>query len=120
MARNRLICWREAIRDSDSLSANAKLIAYTISGYMHVDGAGAYPSLDTIAARAPKSRKRVIAAINELEAAGYLRVERGGGRRHPNRYLACFPQAEESNDEPWRSGGHTVDEWEWNGVEQAA
>jgi hypothetical protein len=94
MPRNRVIEWREAIRDSDSLSANARLVAHTLATYMHVDGTHAYPSLDTLAHGCNRGRKRVIAATKELEGAGYLAVIHGGGRTHPNMYAANFPNAD--------------------------
>jgi hypothetical protein len=105
-----VIVWREAIRDSDSLSANARLVAHTLGTYMHVDGSQAYPSLDTLAHGCKRGRKRVIAGIAELEQAGYLDVVRGGGRGRPNVYAARFPDDDVRPEfaEPSRSETATV------------
>jgi hypothetical protein len=73
--------WRNAIRDSD-LDRTAKLVAYTISTYMN--GAGeAFPGKGTIAVGAGlgKGRRAVDHAIDRIEAAGFLEVERSKGRR---------------------------------------
>jgi hypothetical protein len=49
-------------------------------------GGWAYPSLTTIAKLTGVDRSHVARAINELEDAGLMHRERGGGRGNPTRY----------------------------------
>lgn len=86
----RPIDWRNAIRDSD-LDRTAKLVCFVISTYMNGKGE-AYPAKETIASGAGlgKGKRSVDQAVNRIEAAGYLGVERFKGRRS-FRYLATTP-----------------------------
>lgn len=73
--------WRNALRDSN-LDRTAKLVGLVLSTYM--DSAGvAWPSKATLAAKASlgSGRRAVDMAIDRLEAAGLLEIERSRGRR---------------------------------------
>jgi DNA-binding transcriptional regulator PaaX len=73
--------WRDAVRDRD-LDRAAKLVAFVISTYMN--GAGeAWQSKETIAKGAGlgKGRRSVDQAVDRIEAAGFLEVERSKGHR---------------------------------------
>jgi hypothetical protein len=77
--------WRNAVRDSD-LDRTAKLVALVLSTYMDHTGA-AWPAKTTIARGASlgrvgqKGNTAVDSAIDRLEAAGLLVVDRRRGRR---------------------------------------
>jgi hypothetical protein len=85
-----LAVWRDAVRDSD-LSPTEKLVAHTIATYMTGRGY-AFPAKETIAAGASlgRGRRSVDAAVDTLEASGFLQVERSRGRR-AFRYQATLP-----------------------------
>jgi hypothetical protein len=80
--------WRDAIRDSD-LDATAKLVAYTLSTYLNGRGE-AWPSKETLAAGASKSKRAVDGAIDRIAATGFLSVSKSKGRSS-NRYQATTP-----------------------------
>jgi hypothetical protein len=74
--------WRNALRDAEELDRTALLVGLVISTYM--DGNGrAYPSKATIASgcRLGSGRRAVDGAVDRLEKAGYLSIERSKGRR---------------------------------------
>ena len=73
--------WRNVLRDSE-IDRTAKLVGFVISTYMDSHGV-AYPSKATIAAGAGlgAGRRAVDAAVDRLEAAGLLEIERSKGRR---------------------------------------
>jgi DNA-binding transcriptional ArsR family regulator len=83
------ILWRKAVRDS-GLDPRAKLVAFTLSVYMN--GAGeCWPSKEALAENTGLGLRTVDRAILRLEAAGYLLIERRGGRHKTNRYSARNP-----------------------------
>ena len=100
--------FRDAIRDS-GLDLRAKLVAHTISTYMN--GAGdAYPSKATIARGASMGVRTADRAIERLEAAGLLRVDRSGGRvsntyRVPEALLTTSSIGVVDGEQPRRSPG---------------
>jgi hypothetical protein len=75
------VVWQREVRDS-TLDKTAKLVAHTLATFMDRDGV-AWPSKDTLARGASlgSGRRAVDAAIDRLEAAGLLEVERTKGRR---------------------------------------
>jgi hypothetical protein len=93
--RARLAEWRDALRDS-KLDATAKLVGFVISTYWDRNGAGAFPSKGKIAAGASVlSTRTADAAVDRLEATGFLEVSRSRGRSS-NRYLATLPTPQEA------------------------
>jgi hypothetical protein len=84
--------WNDAVRDSD-LRTTVKAVAWALRSYMSADGY-AYPALVTLAAGASLGRgcTSTKAAILELEAAGFLLVDRKRGR-FGWRYQALIPRA---------------------------
>jgi hypothetical protein len=117
--------WRDAIRDSE-LDATTKLVAYTLSTYANGRGS-AYPSRATIAAGAGISLRNlrpVDAALDRLEAAGFLQVDppkrpirvsgklvmrRPGGKRATNDYTLALPDtAHEMRSLEWQRGHLTT------------
>jgi hypothetical protein len=94
---NVVIPWREAIRDSD-LDRTAKLVAYTLSTYMNGGGA-AFPSKTLLARGASlgnpnhKGSSALDAAVNRLEAAGFVAITRRRGRKGFS-YQAVIPRGD--------------------------
>ena len=80
--------WRDAIRDSE-LDATAKAVAWALSTYMNGRGE-AWPSKETLAVGASKSKRAVDGAIVRIARAGYLGVSQSKGRSS-NRYQAKLP-----------------------------
>jgi hypothetical protein len=99
--------WRDAVRDSE-LDATAKLVAFVLSTYMNGRGC-ARPSKETLAAGASLSsgRRAVDHAVDRLEGAGFLEVERSRGRT-ANRYQATLsPTAHELRRSEWETAQET-------------
>ena len=84
--------WRKALRDSDATLIE-KAVGHVLACYMSTDGA-CFPSISTIARGASCSKRTVDHALTGLERRGLLRIEHGGGLRHPNRYFALLPTDE--------------------------
>jgi hypothetical protein len=105
----RPVAWRHAIRES-ALGQTAKLVAHTLSTYMDANG-DAWPSLATLARGSSLSVPSVVAAVQRLEDARLLSVERSaGGSGRSNRYHAACPETVNDVDgstvnEPDRSSG---------------
>jgi hypothetical protein len=87
-----VIVWREALRDS-RVSAYAKLVGLVLSTYLPARGVGfAYPRLGLLAVGASCSGRQVSRKIAELEAAGFLEIDRSvGGSTH--RYYSTVPDS---------------------------
>ena len=94
--RDLVILWREAIRDSETLSANAKYVALVLAIYMSSEGTRAWPSIDTLAHKTRRCRRTIIDALDELELSGHLDVVHGGGRGRSNHYKAVLPETVET------------------------
>ena len=81
--------WRKALCDSDATLIE-KAVGHVLAMYMNADGA-CFPSIPTIARGASCSKRTVHNALAGLESRGLLRIKRGRGLRHPNRYKALLP-----------------------------
>ncbi len=102
-----LAAWRNALRDSD-LDSTAKLVGFVLSTYFDGNGNGAHPSQITLAAGASLSTRfkgstAIAGAIDRLEAAGFIEVERRRGQRG-FRYTARIPGSGEGLNPAWRRG----------------
>jgi hypothetical protein len=92
---SKVIQWRDALRDSE-LDRTAKLVGHTLSTYMNGQGF-AHPSKTTLARGASLGRPQqkgntaVDGAIDRLEQAGFLSIERGRTRQG-FKYSAVFPR----------------------------
>lgn len=62
------------------------LLLLAIADYAHDDGTGAYPSLETLAAKTRMTVQNVIRLVNAAEKIGELQIDRGSGRGNPNQY----------------------------------
>ncbi|WFS06253.1 hypothetical protein [Methylobacterium sp. 391_Methyba4] len=51
------------------------------------------PAFETISQAVGSKRRMTILAVEELEKAGWLKVERRGGRHRPNMFELCFDRA---------------------------
>lgn len=80
--------WRKAVLAGD-LDPTAKLVALAIGAYMNRAGY-AYPSKQTVADGCGLSVRAVDGAVNRIEAAGLLDVQRSTGRS-ANGYQATIP-----------------------------
>jgi hypothetical protein len=87
--------WRRAVRDS-ALSSSAKNVAQTLTTWMDSRGK-CWPGYETIAAGCSFSRRTVIGAMREIEAAGFLTINRTKGRRS-NVYQAVLPTVNPLHD----------------------
>jgi hypothetical protein len=84
-----VILWREDLIESE-LDGMALFVALVISVFM--DGTGwTKVGKETVAAICRVSVRTVDRAVLRLEAAGWLKVKRMGGRRKPNEYTALNP-----------------------------
>jgi len=91
MARKSVLAvWRDAVRDS-SLSTTCKSVAWCLSTYMDARGV-AWPSRGLLARGSSLGAglRSVDRALRELEAAGFVTIERSRGRSS-HRYLAGIP-----------------------------
>ena len=86
----------DAIVAAQDLSPSAKLIGYVLSFRFHNHRTGrCFPSYDSIALAAGlKRRATAIEAVKELAVAGWIVIERGGGRAKTNQIELCFGRAE--------------------------
>lgn len=105
--------WWRGIRAS-TLTPTARHVGLTIATYMDKDGAGAWPSLATLADDTGRSRRTVARAVGELRELGFLEVESGGGRRGgggyvSNRYVALIPVSVVMGDMAPARNGDTDD-----------
>jgi Helix-turn-helix domain len=82
--------WRKAITDDRSLTANAKLVALTLSTRMDVHGV-CFPGVELVSLEAGRHPRTVQKGLRELERKGYLHIDEGGGRENPNTYTALLP-----------------------------
>lgn len=62
------------------------LLLLAIADYAHDDGSNAFPSLTTLAKKTRMTRTHVIRLVKQAEKLGELKVKRGHGKGHPNRY----------------------------------
>lgn len=86
-----IIIFRNAIRDSEQLSSRAKLVAFVLSTYMDAEELTCYPAVATIARGAGYSKRRPAQrGLDELEEAGVLDREVGGGR-NTSHYQGVLP-----------------------------
>ena len=93
--------WRDTLRDS-VLDATAKLVGFVLSTYMDARGF-AFPSKETLARGSSLGvgKRSVDGAVDRLEEAGFLNLERSLGR-HSIRYQATLPPtAQEMRRSEW-------------------
>jgi hypothetical protein len=84
--------WRKAIRDSD-LRCSQKCVLYVIGFFMDLDGAGAFPSQQTIANGAGLKVRHVRNVLGALEEDGW--IGRQVEKRRTN-YVAKIPAIHDS------------------------
>ena len=79
---------KQVLDEVDGLSGMKKLVLVILAEYVnHKNGNNkCWPSMPAIAKRAGVSRRYVIEVLKELEAEGYIRIERSRGRNHTNTY----------------------------------
>lgn len=106
--------WRFAVARS-TLPATARHVALTLAIHAEGDGAGARPSVATLAQETGRKRDTVMAALDELDDAGYIDRERPS-RRRATRYTLTLPSGPSPGATEMASGPHTgTTEWSPNG-----
>jgi hypothetical protein len=70
---------------------SALLLLLAIADHAHDDGAGAYPSAQTLAKKIRMGVRQTRALIGKLERSGELRIERGAGPHATNVYTVQPP-----------------------------
>lgn len=83
--------WRWALLEAD-VSPTEQHVALVLAVYMDADGAGARPSVRTLADRSGRKRETVMAALTRLVELGWLNRSPGAGRRATS-YAATIPDA---------------------------
>jgi hypothetical protein len=97
-----LFTWRSAIVKSD-LPSTQRHVALTLSLHMNEIGESCYPSLKTLANETDFHKETVKDAVDGLEGAGFLVVDRRGpGRGKTNIYSAAIPETFEIRVEKGR------------------
>ena len=104
--------WLDVIGDANNgLTLPEKGIAFIISRFMNGEGAGAFPSQETLAVRAGCSRDSVVRHSKSLEKKGYLRRtnppehKRKGQSWRVLRYQATYPQGSSKLQQLMAKGG---------------
>jgi hypothetical protein len=89
--------WTCSVRDDSRVIKSAQHVAFALASFMNGDGE-CKPSLATLADRTGLSKTTIIKALRELVTVGYLEIDFGGGRRHPNIYRARLAKWVDSID----------------------
>ena len=76
-----------AVLEDSQARLGPRLVMIAIANHANAQGENSFPSLETLADEARMSVRQVIRCIQELEQLGELRVQRGTGRTHSNRYI---------------------------------
>lgn len=92
--------WIEAVCMDPALTAYAKALGPLLMSMVNREKGYAWPSIDTLRDLSRKSSKAAREAINQLERAGHLRIERGGGLAITNRYYPIWPKARPDGRSP--------------------
>ena len=94
-----VMVWRNALRDSE-VDQTAKLLGFVLSTYLTSEGLAGHngrpaPSRETLARGVGVSIRTVDRRLDDLEAAGFLDIERAvGGQRKTNTYTATIPNGD--------------------------
>lgn len=86
--------WQHGLVMDDRLSAADRHIALTLALHMDKDGGSCFPSISLLALETRRKRNTIVASVNTLEHAGWLKVKRGGigFKKDVNRYTAKYPK----------------------------
>jgi hypothetical protein len=76
--------------DNSPHSGGALVVLLAIADFAHEDGSGAFPSVETLAAKARLSKRQTQTILKELNESGELLVAHGGGRRKSNTYTVVM------------------------------
>ena len=96
--------WTIALRYC-GLSPTTRLVALAASTWMDYDGQGARPGVDAICEATDLARRSVYRSLSELEAAGWIRREGGGGRGRASTFSPLIPAWADAIVEQVLSGG---------------
>jgi hypothetical protein len=88
-------CMDRVFRYSKTSKPAERLVLLAIADHANADGTGAYPSLQTIAAKCGDiSTRYVTEMIRNLEKNGELIIETGGGKKSNHYIVNVWPQEE--------------------------
>lgn len=96
----------EALKRSD-ISKEARAVGVYIAFWMNDRTGEAFPSFDTVAQLFPIGWPKFKSGIEQLEAAGLIRVERRRGRGG-NRYWCAVTEADDGSGDIVLRGGHRL------------
>ena len=96
---SKVLTWRASIAES-GLPRTTRAVAWALANYMNERGESAFPGVPLLSADVgnekgdgPASKTTVIAALRQLQDAGYLvRAARGGGRSKRGEWHARLPE----------------------------
>lgn len=84
------------------------LLLLAIADHAHDDGAGAWPSIKTLAAKTRMSERNVQYLIRSVEKTGELKILTGEGPHGCNAYAIDLPPAQGENFAPLKNGAAGV------------
>lgn len=100
--------WRRAIRDDETLSADAKATGYVLSTYARVDGSRCFPGGDLLVRGTGRSLRSVRRGTSELRERGYaLEVVRGAPGR-ASEYRLIMPTRATALDDGTGTRAHAA------------
>jgi DNA-binding transcriptional MocR family regulator len=70
--------WLGMVARDPALNSSAVRVAVLLWDRFNIERGGAWPSIDTMAEEIAMDRSTVIRALHQLEARGWITVERGG------------------------------------------
>lgn len=94
--------WERALRESQELSAMAKLVMYTLASYADMDGGSCFPGQKRLAKECRKSVSTIGRALKEAEGAGFIERQRRqvGMNRTSDLYQLTLPGCGKASAEP--------------------
>ncbi|MEP4769615.1 MAG: helix-turn-helix domain-containing protein [Roseibium sp.] len=78
--------WISKLSRDQRLSSNERIVGIVLCDYFNTRSSLAWPTIETLQNAAGVSKRTVIRATKQLEACGYVSIERARGRGQNNRY----------------------------------
>jgi DNA-binding transcriptional MocR family regulator len=87
-----LFTWRSVLQSPEAgLPSTARHVGLGLSLHMSEKGDSCFPGIRLLAEECGLAKSTISQAVKELEAGGFLRVKRGGGRGKRTEYSAVIP-----------------------------
>lgn len=93
----------QSVWEHSTQKGGALLLMLAIADYARDDGGGAFPSIDTLAAKARMTGRNVNLLLKEIEAAGEIAIDRAAGPRGCNVYRVMLPIAAPEKPSPLKT-----------------